>query len=103
MKNDDFDKIAREALSFDPGGPSEGVWQRIEARRRSDRLPSVREILISGLASAAALLVAWVVFSSRSAETTQVLEDSEPDSAFWTAVSDDTKLTLAAITKIEGM
>ncbi|MBC8065195.1 MAG: hypothetical protein H7Y17_10220 [Chlorobia bacterium] len=102
MKNDDFDKIARESLGFDPGGPSERVWRRIETRRRSDRVPSPREILISGLASAAVLLIAWVV-SSGSAGSTPLSEYSETNSAFQTAVRDDTRLTLAAITKIEGM
>ncbi len=103
MKNKDFDQTARNALSYDPGGPSERVWQKIESSRRADRLPSGREILISGFASAAALLVAWLFITGRSFEAPLVLDHSEPSPVFQAAIRDDARLTLAAITNIEGM
>ncbi len=102
MENDDFDKAAREALSFEPGVPSESVWRMLDARRR-ERMPSIREILISGFASAAALLVAWVVLASGGSGASPIQEGSEPTASFRAAIRDDAKLTLAAITKIDGI
>ena len=103
MENNEFDKVAVRALSYDPGEPNESVWLAIEAQVHCDRLPSLRETVLSGFVSAAVLLVAWLAVRSELSSTPQSLKSSKAASVFREAIRDDAKLTLIAISKIEGM
>ncbi len=99
MENNEFDKLAVTAMDYDAGEPNEAVWRAVQGRIRRDRLPTMREILTSGLASAAVLLLAWFSFGqppSRKADVDTTLDYRQ-------AVRDSSKVTVAALSKIEGL
>ena len=95
MTDEKFDSLAREALAYDAGQPSEAVWRRVHPIRAS-WLPTVREILVCGSVCGCLLLGAHVwVKRDRSIQVRQ-------NPVIQAALQDETQSALNSVTRIPG-
>ena len=93
--DEQFDDLAKKALAYDPGPPSEAVWNRARPVRFS-WLPTVREILVCGSACALALCVLGIGIER--GRTTE----GRPIPVIQAAMHDETRFVLSSVTRVDG-
>lgn len=96
MTDEQFDNLARGALAFEAGPPSESTWNRMKPARWT-WLPTVREILVCGCAGALALVLVGLGISREQESTLK------PNPVIQSALHDETRSVLASVTRIVGV
>jgi len=96
MIDEKFDDLAKEALAFHAGPPSEVVWNRARPVRWS-WLPTIREILVCGCVGALALSIVGLGIGRRQESP------MKPNPVIQSAMHDETRTVLASVTRIAGL
>ena len=96
MTDEQFDDVAKQALTFEAGPPSEAVWNRVKPVRWS-WLPTIREILVCGCVAGLALGAVGLGISRKHDSA------SKPNPVIQGAMHDETKSVLASVTRIAGL
>lgn len=95
MNDNEFDKLAREALALDPGPPSASSWHRVQPVRHA-WLPTIREILVCGSVSAVALCAIGLIMISPK-------RPAQPNPVLQSALQGDRSVALASLNRIDGI